>query len=73
MSVNGQARQKDYTKNMHFKIDDTISYVNQYIKFQEGDFLLTGTPDGVGAVKGGDREQVVGRIGDKPLVKKAFF
>jgi acylpyruvate hydrolase len=67
--VNGQTRQKDYTKNMHFKIDDIISYVSQYIKFQEGDLLFTGTPDGVGAVKGGDRVQAVGRIGDKVVGK----
>ena len=42
-------------KNMHFKIEQLISYVSQYVRFDEGDLILTGTPDGVGPVKGGDK------------------
>jgi acylpyruvate hydrolase len=61
--VNGQTKQRDVTKNMHFKIDEIISYVSQYIKLEDGDLLLTGTPEGVGPVKGGDRVEAVGRIG----------
>lgn len=54
---------------MHFKIDEIISYVSQYIKFGDGDLLFTGTPDGVGAVKGGDRVEAMGRIGEKIVGK----
>lgn len=32
------------TSNMHFKIDDLISYCSQYISLVEGDLILTGTP-----------------------------
>jgi len=67
--VNGQTRQRDMTKNMHFKIDEIISYVSHYIKFGDGDLLFTGTPDGVGAVKGGDRVEAMGRIGEKIVGK----
>lgn len=44
LRVNEQTRQKDITKNMHFKIDDLISYCSQYISLTEGDLILTGTP-----------------------------
>lgn len=69
MQVNGQTRQRDFTKNMHFKIDEMISYVSQYIKFEEGDLLFTGTPDGVGPVQGGDKVQAFGRIGEQVIAK----
>ena len=57
---------------MHFKIDELISYVSQYIKFEEGDLILTGTPDGVGPVKGGDKVEAFGRIEDKVVAKLEF-
>ena len=60
------------TKNMHFKIDQLISYVSQFIKFDEGDLILTGTPDGVGPVKGGDKCEAIGRIGDKVVARLDF-
>jgi len=40
---------------MHFKIDYQIHYLSQFFKLQEGDLILTGTPDGVGPVKAGDK------------------
>ena len=49
-----------------------ISYVSQFIKFDEGDLILTGTPDGVGPVKGGDKCEAVGRIGDKVVARLDF-
>lgn len=55
MKVNGQTRQKDFAGNMHFKIDELIAYISQYVKLEEGDLLLTGTPDGVGGVTSGDK------------------
>lgn len=48
---------------MHFKIDELISYISQFMTMEEGDLILTGTPSGVGPVKGGDKVQAVGRIG----------
>lgn len=54
MKVNDQVRQKDSTGNMHFKIDEVIEYVSQYVRLESGDLLLTGTPDGVGPLTIGD-------------------
>jgi len=67
--VNGQTKQQDMTKNMHFKIDEVISFVSQYIKLEDGDLLLTGTPSGVGPVKAGDKVEALGRIGQDIIAK----
>ena len=40
---------------MIFNIDFLISYVSRYFTLKKGDILLTGTPEGVGPVKIGDR------------------
>lgn len=49
-----------------------ISYISQFIKLEEGDLILTGTPDGVGPVKGGDRVESIARIGDKVIARLDF-
>ena len=54
---------------MHFKIDEIMSYVSHYIKLEDGDLLLTGTPEGVGPVKGGDKVEAVGRIGENIVAR----
>jgi acylpyruvate hydrolase len=48
--VNGKMRQKDFTAEMHFKINNLVSYVSKFMTINEGDLLLTGTPMGVGPV-----------------------
>jgi acylpyruvate hydrolase len=72
IQVNGQVRQKDFTKNMHYKLDELISYISQFMKLDEGDLILTGTPNGVGPVKGGDHLEAFARIGDKVVAKMNF-
>lgn len=46
--------QRDFTGNMHYKIEDVIEYVSSFMTLNEGDLILTGTPEGVGPVKVGD-------------------
>jgi len=57
------------TKNMHFKIDEVLSFASQYLKLEDGDLLLTGTPSGVGPVKAGDKVEALGRIGQDIIAK----
>jgi 2-keto-4-pentenoate hydratase/2-oxohepta-3-ene-1,7-dioic acid hydratase in catechol pathway len=57
---------------MHFKIDEIISYVSQYITLNEGDLLLTGTPSGVGSVKKGDKVEGIARLGEKVVASLNF-
>ena len=54
MRVNGEIRQKGNTKDMIFTIPWLISYVSKYITMNEGDVLITGTPEGVSEIRPGD-------------------
>lgn len=60
------------TGNMHFKIDEIISYVSRYITLNQGDLLLTGTPSGVNSVKKGDRVEAFARLGQEVVATLAF-
>jgi len=66
--VNGDLRQNGNTKDMVFKIPYLISYISQFFTLETGDLILTGTPEGVGAVKPGDTIEA----GLSDLVKVKF-
>merc|ERR1711920_472527 len=55
LKVNGETRQSGPTSLMIFKIPELISAVSHVHTLQVGDLILTGTPEGVGAVKHGDK------------------
>ena len=55
LDVNGHARQNGNTKDLLFSFDKLIAFVSQYITLKKGDLIFTGTPEGVAAVKPGDR------------------
>lgn len=57
LKINGVTRQKGNTGNMIFSFNKIISYVSQFITLKIGDLIFTGTPEGVGPVKIGDRLQ----------------
>lgn len=46
LSVNGQTRQQDSTKNLVFKPIETLNEMSQIHDFEPGDILMTGTPSG---------------------------
>lgn len=54
LNVNGEERQKDSTNLMLFDIAQLIEHVTGVFPMRMFDLLLTGTPKGVGEVKGGD-------------------
>jgi 2-keto-4-pentenoate hydratase/2-oxohepta-3-ene-1,7-dioic acid hydratase in catechol pathway len=66
LELNGQVVQKGNSKNMIFSVERIISYVSQFITLKMGDVIFTGTPEGVGPVKIGDR--LVGYLEDKELI-----
>ena len=70
--VNGKTRQKDFTAEMHFKINNLVSYVSKFMTINEGDLLLTGTPMGVGPVEQGDRVEAFVKFNDKTLASLDF-
>jgi len=54
LQVNGKDRQRDSTQLMLFRIPRILSDISRVMTLEEGDIVLTGTPKGVGPVKGGD-------------------
>nr|XP_051686276.1 acylpyruvase FAHD1, mitochondrial [Oryctolagus cuniculus]XP_051686277.1 acylpyruvase FAHD1, mitochondrial [Oryctolagus cuniculus]XP_051686279.1 acylpyruvase FAHD1, mitochondrial [Oryctolagus cuniculus]XP_051686280.1 acylpyruvase FAHD1, mitochondrial [Oryctolagus cuniculus]XP_051686281.1 acylpyruvase FAHD1, mitochondrial [Oryctolagus cuniculus]XP_051686282.1 acylpyruvase FAHD1, mitochondrial [Oryctolagus cuniculus]XP_051686283.1 acylpyruvase FAHD1, mitochondrial [Oryctolagus cuniculus]XP_0 len=54
LRVNGELRQQGDTAAMLFSVPYLVSYVSRVLTLEEGDLLLTGTPEGVGPVKEGD-------------------
>ena len=57
LEVNGEVRQDGTTDHMIHPVRQIVSHVSSIFTLEPGDFLLTGTPSGVGAVRAGDRLQ----------------
>lgn len=47
LSLNGNIRQRNNTKNMLFCTADIVSMLSQYMTLSPGDLIFTGTPEGV--------------------------
>jgi len=52
--VNGKIRQKANTKDLIFGIPAIIAWISRTITLDPGDVISTGTPEGIGPIKGGD-------------------
>lgn len=68
---NGTTVQLGNTKNMIFNFHDIIVYASKFFKFHQGDFLFTGTPEGVGAVQIGDvlEGYIVTKAGEQQMFR----
>lgn len=55
LTINGNTVQKGNTKDLLFSFDTVIAYVSKFITLKTGDLIYTGTPEGIGNVKVGDR------------------
>ncbi|KDE08972.1 hypothetical protein MVLG_00696 [Microbotryum lychnidis-dioicae p1A1 Lamole] len=53
--VNGETRQDGPTSLMLYKIDRLIEHCSSIMRLEEGDLILTGTPEGVSQVVEGDQ------------------
>jgi 2-keto-4-pentenoate hydratase/2-oxohepta-3-ene-1,7-dioic acid hydratase in catechol pathway len=56
--VNGQVRQDGRTSLMIFPVPVVLEYVTQFMTLEPGDIVITGTPEGVGALEAGDHIEV---------------
>lgn len=54
LQVNGQDRQRSNVSQLIWSIAETIEHISQAWELQPGDLIMTGTPEGVGAVTAGD-------------------
>jgi len=64
LEVNGVLRQRGNTSLMIFSLPKLIAYVSTVFSLMPGDLIYTGTPEGVGPVRPGDR--LVGTITGLP-------
>jgi acylpyruvate hydrolase len=55
LKINQESRQNGNTKNMLYSYEKIIAFVSKYITLKKGDLIFTGTPEGVGQVRPGDR------------------
>ena len=58
--VNGQPRQASDIAKLIWSVPECIAFLSQFETLQPGDLIMTGTPEGVGAVVAGDL--MLGRI-----------
>jgi fumarylpyruvate hydrolase len=55
LRVNGQTKQSADLSSLIHSVAAVMAHLSQYYHLQPGDLIYTGTPEGVGAVKPGDR------------------
>lgn len=54
LSVNDEVRQSSDLNNMIWNVNEIIEHLSTLYELQPGDIIMTGTPEGVGAVVAGD-------------------
>ena len=54
LTVNDQPRQSSDIAKLIWSVAESISYLSSYETLEPGDIIMTGTPEGVGAVMPGD-------------------
>ena len=52
--VNGQVKQSSTIKHLIWSVSETIANLSTLFELKAGDLIMTGTPEGVGAVQKGD-------------------
>lgn len=65
LTVNGQVRQSSNISKLIWSVAEAIAYLSQYDALEAGDLIMTGTPEGVNAVKKGDLMRgAIDRLGE---------
>ena len=55
MKLNGEWVQQGHSRDMIFNFDRIVSHISRFVTLNEGDYIFTGTPQGVGEVHIGDK------------------
>lgn len=58
LRVNGEVQQDSTIANLAFGVAELIEEITSYLTLEEGDVILTGTPEGVGPLEDGDTVEV---------------
>lgn len=73
LKVNGVEKQHGSTDQMIFKVPELLQYILAHFPVVPGDWILTGTPSGVGPLHPGDtvRAEIEGKVSAEWRVEKA--
>lgn len=71
LNLNGKKKQKGNPKQMIFSFAEQIYFLSNKIPLIEGDLIFTGTPEGVGSLKVGDKIEI--GFGDATLNKLSIL
>jgi 2-keto-4-pentenoate hydratase/2-oxohepta-3-ene-1,7-dioic acid hydratase in catechol pathway len=67
--VNGELRQNGNTRDMVYGVPEQIEYCSSIMTLKPGDIIATGTPEGVGPIKDGDKIKMwIERIGELEVI-----
>ena len=55
LTVNGEVRQHGNTAQFLFGVPELLAYITSFMTLEPGDLIATGTPEGVGPIRPGDR------------------
>jgi len=55
MKLNGEMKQLGHSSDMIFNFNKIVSHISRFVTLCDGDFVFTGTPQGVGEVHVGDQ------------------
>ena len=67
LKVNGELKQNSNTKYMIYSVEKIIEFVSSIMTLEEGDLILTGTPEGVGEIV--KRDVLEAKLGDFCFLK----
>ncbi|MGH1438700.1 MAG: fumarylacetoacetate hydrolase family protein [Cellvibrionaceae bacterium] len=67
--INGECRQSGGVGHMLFKPQAILDEISQFLSLEDGDIIMTGTPEGVGEVCAGAEFIGTVLLGDKVLVE----
>ena len=67
MKLNGVWVQQGHSRDMIFAFNTIVSYVSRFVTLNPGDYIFTGTPQGVGEVLVGDKLQLF--LEDEPVLE----
>ena len=54
LKINGEIRQSSNTSHMVYSIERIIEFISHIMTLEQGDLIMTGTPEGVGEIIKGD-------------------
>lgn len=60
LALNGALKQEAHLEDMVWKVEEIVAHLSHFYHLRPGDFILTGTPAGVGPVVPGD--EIIGKI-----------